>query len=180
MQRWFNTAGPCQGDIHYMLPPIERLPELTPLIEQRGYFVIHAPRQTGKTTAMLTLAQQLTERGNYTAVMVSVEVGAPYPHNPDLAEAAILDEWRGLASTYLPPHLQPPTWPASAPGSRIGAALRLWAQTASPPLVIFIDEIDSLTEQTLISFLRQLRSGYPTRPRNFPQSIASISWIWVG
>ena len=48
MQRWFNTAGPCQADIHYMLPATERLPEIKNLIDQRNYFVIHAPRQTGK------------------------------------------------------------------------------------------------------------------------------------
>ena len=60
MQKWFNTAGPCQADIHYMLPATERLPEIKKLIDQRNYFVIHAPRQTGKTTAMLTLAQELT------------------------------------------------------------------------------------------------------------------------
>jgi hypothetical protein len=57
MPRWFNTAGPCQSDIHYMLPPTQRLPELARLIEQRSYFVVHAPRQTGKSTAMLALYQ---------------------------------------------------------------------------------------------------------------------------
>ena len=77
MPRWFNTAGPCQADIHYVLPPTLRLPGLERLIAQRNYFVIHAPRQVGKTTAILALAKQLTDSGQYTAVMVSVEVGAP-------------------------------------------------------------------------------------------------------
>ena len=90
MSRWFNTAGPCQSDIHYMLSPTIRLPSLERLIQQRSYFVIHAPRQTGKTTAMLALAKQLTESGQYTAVMVSVEVGAAFQHDPGQAELAIL------------------------------------------------------------------------------------------
>lgn len=51
-----------------MLPPLARLPEVTKLIEQQGYFIIHAPRQVGKTTAMLALAQQLTASGKYAAV----------------------------------------------------------------------------------------------------------------
>ncbi len=55
MPKWFNTAGPCQSVIHYMLPPTQRVPGLERIIEQRGYFVIHAPRQTGKTTAMLDI-----------------------------------------------------------------------------------------------------------------------------
>ncbi|MGL5034593.1 MAG: ATP-binding protein, partial [Microcystaceae cyanobacterium] len=94
MPKWFNTAGPCQADIHYMVSSAERLPELTQLIAQRNYFVIHAPRQTGKTTAMLTLAQELTASGEYAAVMVSAEVGSVFPDQPDIAENAILSAWR--------------------------------------------------------------------------------------
>ena len=86
MHKWFNTAGPCRPDKHYMIPAVERLPPLDRLIAQESYFVIHAPRQTGKTTAMLALAQQLTAEGNYAAIMVSAEVGQPFSHNPDKAE----------------------------------------------------------------------------------------------
>jgi predicted AAA+ superfamily ATPase len=71
MPRWFHTAGPCQEDIHYILPPTGRLPTLEQLITQRRYFVIHAPRQVGKTTAMMALEQQLTQSGQYTAAIVS-------------------------------------------------------------------------------------------------------------
>ena len=91
MPKWFNTAGPCQADIHYMLSPTARLPELCRLIDQRNYFVIHAPRQVGKTTAMIALAQELTESEQYTAVMVSVEVGAAFPEQHNKAEVAILE-----------------------------------------------------------------------------------------
>jgi hypothetical protein len=174
MPKWFNTAGPCQADIHYVLSPLKRLPNLERLIAQRGYFVIHAPRQTGKTTAMLTLAQQLTASGQYTAIMVSAEVGAAFPHDPGAAEAAILDEWSNAARFRLPPDLQPPPWPEVAPGQRIGSALSEWAKTSPRPLVILIDEIDALRDETLISVLRQLRSGYPSRPVGFPQSLALI------
>jgi len=174
MPKWFNTAGPCQADIHYMISPLARLPELTQLIKQRGYFVIHAPRQMGKTTAMLTLAQELTASGEYTAVMVSAEVGAPFPHNPGAAEKAILDAWKDDATFWLPPELHPPDWPVSEPGRQIGAALSAWAQQSPRPLVVFIDEIDSLQDETLIALLRQLRNGYPKRPQRFPYSLALI------
>ncbi|NET62289.1 MAG: AAA family ATPase, partial [Symploca sp. SIO2E6] len=174
MPKWFNTAGPCQGDIHYILSPLVRLPELTQLIEQRGYFVIHAPRQTGKTTAMLALAQQLTASGKYTAVMVSAEVGAAFPHDPGTAEKAMLGSWRDSAEDYLPEELHPPEWPNADTGVRLKAALRAWAKASPRPLVVFIDEIDSLRDETLISVLRQLRSGYPNRPQKFPQALALI------
>ncbi|GEM_PF-2302565 len=38
MPYWFNTAGPCKADIHYMLPPTVRLPNLERLIAQQNYF----------------------------------------------------------------------------------------------------------------------------------------------
>ena len=174
MPKWFNTAGPCKADIHYMLPPLKRLPNLTRLIEQQGYFVIHAPRQVGKTTAMLALAQQLTASDHYTAIMVSAEVGAPFPHDPGTAEAAMLDNWRNAAKFRLPPDLQPPTWTPTTSGQRIGTALSDWAQASLRPLVILIDEIDALQDKTLLSVLRQLRSGYPNRPQGFPHALALI------
>ena len=174
MGRWFNTAGPCQSDIHYMLPPTLRFPGLKQLIERRGYFVIHAPRQTGKTTAMLALAQELTDSGRYVAITVSAEVGQPFSHDPDTAEIAILDAWRGAAQAELSIDLQPPPWPSAATGRRIGSALQAWATTCPRPLVIFIDEIDALTDAALISVLRQLRDGYPRRPKSFPYSLALI------
>jgi hypothetical protein len=175
MPRWFNTAGPCRADIHYMLSPTQRLPQLEQLIAQENYFVIHAPRQTGKSTAMLALAQQLTESGKYASVMVSVEVGSPFNDHPERAERAILDAWLDTASVYLPDNLAPAIdWKQAMSGRRIGFTLRQWAKTSPLPLVVFIDEIDSLQNETLLSVLRQLRDGYPSRPRAFPHSLGLI------
>jgi hypothetical protein len=60
--RYFNTAGPCDPERHYMLPAEERLPEARPLVEAWKYFVVHAPRQTGKTTTVSMLLARLRER----------------------------------------------------------------------------------------------------------------------
>ncbi len=89
MSRWFNIAGPCKADKHYMLSATARLPDVEQIIEQESYFVVHAPRQTGKTTAMLALAKQLTLSGRYTAVMVSAEVGSAFNHDVGVAEVAL-------------------------------------------------------------------------------------------
>lgn len=174
MPKWFNTAGPCQADIHYMLSPTARLPEVTPMIQQRSYFVLHAPRQVGKTTAMLALAQELTASGTYTAVMVSAEVGAAFPDDIGMAEDAMLEAWRRSCRAWLPADLQPPPWPTARPGAKIGAALEAWAATSPRPVVLFIDEIDALQNEVLIGVLRQIRDGYPKRPQEFPQSLALI------
>jgi AAA-like domain len=174
MKKWFNTAGPCQADIHYMLPSTERLPEIVNLIDQRNYFVIHAPRQVGKTTAMLSLAQELTASGQYTAVMLSLEVGAAFSDDLGASELAILGEWKQSIRFRLPKDLQPNEWLNAEAGARIGTNLSNWAEQSSRPLVVFLDEIDALSNETLISVLRQIRSGFPNRPQGFPQSIALV------
>jgi hypothetical protein len=50
-------------DDHYCLPPLERfdLAEIKMLLAQKKYFVMHAPRQTGKTTFMLALVDCLKD-----------------------------------------------------------------------------------------------------------------------
>jgi hypothetical protein len=123
---------------------------------------------------MLALAKQLTDSGQYTAVMVSAEVGAPLSQDIAGAETAILAAWRRAISIRLPQELQPPAWPGLESRQRIGDALSLWAQASPRPLVIFIDEIDALQDQALISILRQLRDAYPNRPKAFPQSVGLI------
>ena len=57
MERFFNTAGPIKTDLHYYIDPLKRfdLEEVLLLIRQQKYFVMHAPRQTGKTSCMLAL-----------------------------------------------------------------------------------------------------------------------------
>jgi AAA-like domain len=176
MSRWFNITGPCKADKHYTLSATSRLPNLSMLIEQESYFVVHAPRQTGKTTAMLALAQQLTATGRYAAVMVSVEVGSAFNHDPGAAELAILGTWYNTISIRLPNELQLPVkqWQKEEPGQRIRAFFQAWAKASPRPLVVLIDEIDSLQDETLISILRQLGDGFPNRPENFPSSVGLI------
>ncbi|MEE4379882.1 MAG: hypothetical protein V2J55_20530 [Candidatus Competibacteraceae bacterium] len=61
MMRFFNTAGPVKPENHYCLPPLERfdLDDVLMLIDQQKYFVLHAPRQTGKTSSLLALLDYL-------------------------------------------------------------------------------------------------------------------------
>ncbi|EFA68816.1 hypothetical protein CEP10_15300 [Cylindrospermopsis raciborskii S07] len=94
MPKQFNTAGPCKANIHYMLSPTGRLPQLKALIDGENYFIIHAPRQVGKTTAMMALAQELTDSGQYLAMLLTVETGAPFPDAPEQAQQSILRRWQ--------------------------------------------------------------------------------------
>jgi hypothetical protein len=159
-----------------MISPAVRLSDesVLHLIEQGSYFVLHAPRQVGKTTTMLSLARELTESGNYVAVLVTMETGAGLKDDVGAAELAMLANWRRSIERFLPSELRPPAWPEAPEGQRVNEALSFWAKCAPRPLVVFLDEIDALENEVLISVLRQLRAGYNLRPELFPSSLAVI------
>ena len=73
--REFNTAGPTVAGNHYCLDPLGRidLEEILSYIESNRYFVLHAPRQTGKTTCLLALMKYLNAEGTYRAVYANIE-----------------------------------------------------------------------------------------------------------
>ena len=74
--RFFNTAGPVRSADHYCLPPLERLDldDVMVLIDQQKYFILHAPRQTGKTTCLLSLMDKLNREGKYRCLYFNVEI----------------------------------------------------------------------------------------------------------
>jgi hypothetical protein len=128
--KYFNTAGPCVPELHYMVPPEPRLPDAPRLIAQGQYFVVHAPRQTGKTTTLRAAAGD-----DYAA-----------------AERQVLAAIRDAAfDEDLPPELQPPDpWPDAPPGGRLNRSLSRWAASCARPIVLFLDEIDALSGASLI------------------------------
>jgi DNA polymerase III delta prime subunit len=171
--RFFNTAGPCQAELHYMLPAAARLPEARGFIDRGNYFVVHAPRQTGKTTTLAALARELTAEGTYAAVHFSCEdsslAGDDYPvvQRFLLGSIRVAAEQAGLTGELAPPD----PWPEAEEGLLLRIGLQAWAARCPRPLVLFFDEIDSLTGLGLSSVLRQLRAGYHTRPAPFPHSV---------
>lgn len=161
--RSFNTAGPCLPELHYMLPPEPRLPQARGLIDDGQYFVVHAPRQTGKTTTLSALARTLTSEGRYAVLRFSCETAEPAGDDYGAAEQQVLAAiHRGAETPGFPAELRPPEpWPDAPAGTRLGAALTEWAAHCPRPLVLFFDEIDALRGESLRSVLRQLRDGSP-------------------
>jgi len=171
--KYFNTAGLCVPERHYMLPPEPRLPGARELVDNWQYFIVHAPRQTGKTTALSALAQELTTEGRQVALMVSCERAEAAGDDYAAAELQLLDALRSEARfRRLPPEWMPPDpWPDAEPGSRLFNGLQDWALKCPLPLALFFDEIDALRGQSLISVLRQLRDGFRVHPHAFPASV---------
>lgn len=103
MQKHFNTAGPSTSELHYLLDPLSRieLATLLPLIQQHRYFVLHAPRQTGKTTCLLALRDALNAAGDYSAIYVNIETAQAARNDVNAASQAILSKLAQQAQTTL-------------------------------------------------------------------------------
>ncbi len=174
VQKKFNTTGPCLEERHYMLPPEQRLGEVRDLIDDHAFFVIHAPRQTGKTTLLRNLSRQLTEEGKYAALTISLESFI----RSDVQEAmpGILARLGYDSEFQLPNKLRPPAPDTckAPPDVALATYLSTWSKNIDRPAVLFLDEIDSISGPLLLSILRQLRDGYTSRPAPFPQSIALV------
>ena len=56
-----------------MLPAQARLADLKDVIDQKLFFVIHAARQTGKTTLIQDLVRELNEGDEYYALYTTLE-----------------------------------------------------------------------------------------------------------
>ena len=173
--RFFNTSGPIKPERHYCIPPLERLDlaEVLGLVRDEKYFVLHAPRQTGKTSSLLALRDLLNAGGAYCCVYVNIEGAQALREDVEQAMRVVLGElatrarlagddflsgaWSGIFAEFGPGALR--------------EALTRWAEASPKPLVLLIDEIDALMGDSLLSVLRQLRAGYDLRPEGFPQSV---------
>ena len=169
--RFFNITGSCDPARHYMIPAERRLPGVETLIAKQAYFVVHAPRQTGKTTAMKALARRLTAEGRYAALRFSCQGAQVFPEDVGAAEDTVWSEIAVSARDELPKELQPPVPAEARPGNLLRAQLNRWAEVCPRPLVLIFDEIDAIGGNSLKSILSQLRTGFDSRPAAFPWSV---------
>ena len=161
---------------HYCIPPLSRinLEEVLELVEDMRYFVLHAPRQTGKTSTLKALADTLNASSEYRCVYANFEVGQTAREDVPRAMRAILSQIARRAEWMLGDTFVTEVWLEVLEqhgDSALNETLARWARTREKPLVLLIDEIDSLQGDSLISVLRQLRAGYDERPDGFPQSV---------
>ena len=176
MERFFNTAGPQKLDLNYSIDPLSRfdLDEILMLVRQQRYFVLHAPRQTGKTSCMLALRDYLNERGEYICVYANVEGGQASRNDVDSVIKSTCDtlaeRTRSILKSDLPLRIRDEARSVSK-DSMLTTFLHRLVEELPKPLVLIIDEIDALVGDSLVSVLRQIRSGYDDRPTGFPVSV---------
>lgn len=177
VDKFFNTAGPIKPDIHYNVNPLIRIDidEIENLIRQQKYFILHAPRQTGKTSSLLALRDYLNAQGNYIAVYTNVEAGQAARNDVRQVVLSVMATIAERASIVLGNDFSIKLYKDVAKGEDSNSLLTIYlkrlCEVLPKPLVLFIDEIDALVGDSLVSVLRQIRAGYDQRPTHFPISI---------
>ena len=173
-ERFFNTAGPVRPDIHYCLNPLVRIrvEGVLRLIEQQKYFVLHAPRQTGKTTCLLALMHHLNKETRFQCLYANLESAQAWREDVAMGMTAMVQEMASRARYILDDagaeDLAEDLLQRKGPARAVGEFLTAWCERSDRPVVLLLDEVDSLVGDTLIALLRQLRAGYDRRPALFP------------
>jgi Cdc6-like AAA superfamily ATPase len=120
-------------------------------IEKKLYWVLHAPRQTGKTTFLINWMRELNASGKYVASYVSVERCQSIPD----IERAIPAICAAVRQSARRESLPVPEIMAVDPANSLSETLEEWAKLVAPkPLIMLFDEVDVLTGEAIISFLR--------------------------
>ena len=177
MDRFFNTAGPTQTDINYYISSFDRIDydEIEMLMDSRRYFVLYAPRQTGKTSALLEIMDRVNSEGRYNCVYANIEVAQTARGDVVRGIDAICHVIASSISLYLKDE-RVEKWLTEnrkriSIDNLLSTLLKYWSQVSSKPCILFLDEVDALVGDTLISLLRQIRAGYAARPKAFPHSM---------
>jgi len=164
MIKKFNIAGPCISNMHYMISPQSRCTNIDKLINEHEYFVLHAARQSGKTTFLIDLVQRLNEKNACYAIYCSLE-SVQKIEDPEQGIYAIISALNDAIAFH--PTINEKKFMRTNALSEytvlLKRSLNYFCRELNKPLVILFDEIDCLSNGTLISFLRQLRDGYVNR-----------------
>ncbi len=177
MEKFFNTTGPVDPAEHYALAPLHRVDweEVSHLINTKRYFVLHAPRQTGKTSTLLAIMDELNREDRFACAYANIE-GAQAARGdaskgiPAVCSVIARSVHNQLGDDRIKRWLDD-EGRNKVPHDQLTALLEHWSKISVRPTVLLLDEVDALVGYTLISLLRQIRAGYAQRPTAFPQSI---------
>jgi hypothetical protein len=166
-----------------MVPALPRLPDVNDMIDGEFYFVLHAPRQSGKTTYLKALTDKINSDGLYYATYCALHSlrsteDAKTAMDEVVAEinAGILfskiNKIKKLAFSFnSKPYM-------SSPNIKVRLLFTELCQALDRELVVFFDEADCLLEKPLISFLSQIKEGflcrYDSPDTRFPRSMALV------
>lgn len=167
----FNITGACVPERHYMVDLSGRLREIRELVDDGAYFVISRARQYGKTTILFAMAKALAD--DYVVVRLDFQVlGSASYKDENTFSLAFASCFTKAAERYDEdmakehPVLGRLRDAEEKEGAgfdlrRLFCLLQEFCRTASKPVVLMVDEIDSAqNNQVFLDFLAQLRNYY--------------------
>lgn len=167
----FNTTAVCVSNKHYMVDITERVNEIKRLVDAGKYFTINRARQYGKTTTLTALRKVLQDKYVVAALSFEGITKANFSDEQSFVKAfcRLFKKKRALY------HLLPDTVKEQiddylsrkddkAKMDELFITLNEWCEISDKPIVMFIDEVDSATNnQVFLDFLGLLREGYINR-----------------
>lgn len=127
------------------------------LIEDGKYFVLHAQRQSGKTSFLIDLQDYLNSLPQYAAVYFNVERAQPARDDFSTGNRLVVDALRDRLKEVLGTDFDIDRRFPGAGGSLLASVL-IHVSSAlheqGKRLVLLLDEVDSLQGDTLLSVLR--------------------------
>lgn len=170
MRKYFNVEGACYPEEHYMVDLTERLIKIKELVDRRKYFIINKGRQYGKTTTLEGLAQFLREA--YIVIHLDFQflTYGDFTSEPAFVAAfaeSILQALQGVSG--VDPCLAGQIAGCAEGGcglSKFFRCLSGFCEAAGKPVVLIIDEADSVADnQIFLDLLALLRGYYQQRRR---------------
>ncbi len=176
MKKFFNCSGACIPEEHYMVDVRPQFQRLQTLVDEKRYFIMHAPRQTGKTTLIMQFVKHLNAQNQYIALYVNIESGQALRNQVERVNNLVISAMEIAAQISLAPAYHPSEacFAIRSMDQGVATFLTKWCLELPKPLVLFVDEIDALIGDSLISVLRQFRQGYGNRPQSFPHALCLI------
>jgi hypothetical protein len=174
--KYFNDTGPCNKTLHYTVEASSRIRGAERMVEKAHYFVVHAARQCGKTTYLHDLRDRLNAEGRHYVLYCSLAS----LRNVDDARDGIPEIVRKIKEAFslsdLPCRTEFAKNPRyDLPVNLLNRELTQLCGIIDKPLVLLFDDADCLSDDTFISFLRQLRDGFNSRyVVSFVHSIALV------
>jgi hypothetical protein len=180
--KFFNTVGVCLPEEHYMLPVLPRIPDVNDMIDNKFYFILQAPRQSGKTTFLNALTDKINADGKFYAIDCSLASLRGIEDNESAMNTiaskinralkmSSVSALKDLAYCVTP-------WKSRKPSDKVSDMLNYLSVSLDKDLVVFFDEADCLSGQPLIAFLSQITDGFLARCRSkqskFPRSMALV------
>lgn len=186
LKRKFNITGLCIPEKHYMVNLDSRLGQIRSLIDDGDYFMVNRARQYGKTTTLTALAKVLSDQ--YIAVSLDFQVlgNAKFKTENTFSLA--------FAKIFVKAIVRNNIVPSGRYNETLNSLnniikskqkdfelqelfeyLASICETAPKPVVLIIDETDSVTDnQVFIDFLAQLRFCFLERDMTDTATFQSV------